>query len=129
MVFICPNQRVDSLWYAVIRRCNKDESYSDIFYNENKYINITKNIIMTIVAWNSILKVIKHELIVNNLDELISDIIHLECLCFQMDEEAFLPLRGEELDIEIPKRIYGYYNLINKIIDKLERMNMVSTEG
>ena len=129
MVFICPNQRTNSLWNELIRKCNIDESYRDLSCTKNNYIDITKNINMIIVSWNKILKVIKHELITNNLEKLKSDITQLEGLCSKMDEEAFLPLKGEELGIEIPKRIYGYYNLITKVIDKLERLSMVSKEG
>lgn len=129
MVFICPNQRITSLWNELVRKCNIDENYRDYSYTKNNYIDITKNINMILISWNSVLKVIKHELIAYNLEKLKSDITQLEGLCSKMDEEAFLPLRGEELGIEIPKRIYGYYNLIYKVIDKLERMPIVSTEG
>ncbi|MFW6008934.1 MAG: hypothetical protein ACOCP8_06690, partial [archaeon] len=75
------------------------------------------------------INVIKQELITNNLDLLLSDINQLDGLCSKMDEEAFLPLKEKDLGVDIARRIYGFYNLIDKIGDKLKCKTNVSTAG
>jgi hypothetical protein len=129
LLFICPDKRIVSLWSELQRKCNEEYNFLDDKYSEDYYLNISSDLAITITSWNKIINVVKQELIVNNLDVLLSDINQLNGLCSRMDEEAFLPLKEQDLGVDIPKRIYGYYTLIDKICDKLKYKANVSTAG
>ena len=89
---------------------------------------IDSNVKMNIFTWQSIISTIKQELIAEN-SKLLSDLDQLSGLCSKIDEEAFLPIQDEEVGINVAKRIYGYYGLIDKVTDKLILKLNASTEG
>ncbi len=64
----------------------------------------------------------------NQLD-LVSDISQLMGLCNSQDQDAFLPLRSEELSSGIGKRIVDYCNLVNSIKDKLVELKIGNIDG
>lgn len=129
LLFICPDKRIISLWSELQRKCNEEYNFLDDKYSENYHLNIRSDLAITITSWDKIINFVKEELIANNSYVLLSDINQLNGLCSRMDEEAFLPLKERDLGVDIPKRIYGYYNLIDKIGDKLKHKSNVSTAG
>jgi len=120
--FICPDKRVSSLWNELKRRCQKTTE------NSNKSVIFHSNVKMNIFTWKSIINVIKQELIAEN-SKLLSDIDQLNGLCSKINEEAFLPIQDEELGIDVAKRIYGYYGLVDKITDRLKTKIGADTSG
>jgi len=129
LVFICPDKRIRSLWNELIRKINNCSDFDVSLKKEINCMSISNNLIMLIVSWDKIINVIKQELISNNSALLLSDLNQLEGLCFKIDEEAFLPLKEQDLGIDIAKRIYGYYNLTDKIADELKSKLEAKTEG
>lgn len=129
LLFICPEKRVNSLWFELKRKCNNKYEFTENINLNNYHLKIRSDLTITITSWNKVINVIRHELIANNLNILLSDINQLDGLCSRMDEEAFLPLKEKDLGVEIPKRICGYYNLIDKIADRLKFKMNVNTDG
>lgn len=52
------------------------------------------------------------------------DIQQLRGLAQQVDEEAFLPLRSEELGPEFPRRLKSLWSLVKDVIECLERRDL-----
>lgn len=58
-----------------------------------------------------------------------ADVLQLQGLCERMDEEAFLPFTQEDYGIENAKKILNYYQIVNKVADKLIHEMGASTKG
>lgn len=57
------------------------------------------------------------------------DIQQLRGLAEQMDEDAFLPLRPEELGPEFPRRLKSLYRLVNDVIECLEQRDLAGNKS
>jgi hypothetical protein len=127
LLFISPEKRIITLWSELKRKCNDEYNFSE--NAEDYYLNLNESLVITLISWKKIINAIRQELIVNNLDILLSDLNQLDGLCSRMDEEAFLPLREADLGINIPKRVYGYIQLIDKLTERLKIEVNANTKG
>lgn len=127
LLFISPEKRIITLWSELKRKCNEEYNFTE--NAEGYYLNLNDDLFIALISWKKIINIIRQELIVNNLDILLSDLNQLNGLCSRIDEEAFLPLREVDLGINIPKRVYGYIQLIDKLTERLKIELNASTKG
>lgn len=101
--YICPQVRVTSLWTKIKEICNS----CDICEIDSSCIEVN-GISMSIVSWNEVIDIIRRTAI-NSCPEIVSDIIQLDGYCSQMDSEAFIPFKSEDLGADVARRIYKIY--------------------
>jgi hypothetical protein len=116
-LFICPSLRKTSLTGEVEYRLKENNiNYS---YINNYFVTEDKKYII-ITDWSIILETVKSSLVNNNERSLVSDIDQLIGICEIIDNYTFLPIRDIDLSPKKEKRINSYYDLLEKVVDKLK---------
>jgi len=116
LLFICPKLREVALFNELKFRLENDELTIKTY--ENK-IQLDNNKCIVITNWTFLLNYIKNMLNDNNEKLLISDVDQLIGFCEIIDNSSFLPINEMDLSPSIAKRINSFYDLCDKIFDKL----------
>lgn len=117
LIFICPKLRELSLFDEIETKLQ----ISNITYNKNKnVIIVNENKYIFVIDWQYILEIIKQSLIENSEIKLVSDIDQIIGFCEIIDNNTFLPIQDYDLSPSVARRISSYYDLIDKIYDKLK---------
>jgi hypothetical protein len=134
LFFVCPEKRLITLHSELIRLIDETGDYGD-----REIIQETEDIIidrlvdsqyLALVSWRRLLSDLESLLDPISERALIADLNQLQGLCEQMDSEGFIPLRsGETGNLEIPRRIMDYRNLIDDIVQQLVDTSDASTSG
>jgi hypothetical protein len=118
LIFICPKLRELSLLGEIETKIQQ----SNITYNKsNDVLEVEGNKYVFVIDWQYILEMIKQTLIENNEIKLVSDMDQIIGFCEIIDNAAFLPIQDYDLSPSIAKRINSYYDLVDKIYDKLQK--------
>jgi len=116
LIFICPKLRELSLFDELETKLNESKME---YKKNNNLIIVENNKYVFIVDWMYILGIIKQSLLENNENNYASDVDQIIGFCEIVDNNTFLPIQDNELSPSIAKRINSYYDLIDKIYDKL----------
>jgi len=127
LLIICPEIRKESLWNELMKRC-RDELQFAMEISPEYWLNVN-GVRLGITSWKAVLNVLQHVFTVEHNSSLLADLKQLQGLCEKMDSEAFLPIRREELGIDVAKRMLGYYALLDKITDHLKSRLNASTDN
>jgi len=128
LLFIAPSKRFSTLWTELVRRCkeaNLQPKQTGSAVNNFEIVSFDDNSILALTSWRTIINTLRAAVEATGDKESLSDIVQLQGLCEKMDEQAFLPLRSEELTSNIGKRIVQYGNLIDEIKNKLIEENII----
>jgi hypothetical protein len=118
LIFICPKLRELSLLCEIEIKMQ----YSNIAYNKNNNgFEVEEKKYIFVIDWQYILEMIKQTLTENNEIKLVSDIDQIIGFCEIIDNNTFLPIQDYDLSPSIARRIGSYYDLIDKIYDKLQK--------
>jgi hypothetical protein len=128
LIFICPTLRVRPIYDELVRRLKATQN-NFTHSHETHSITFDDNKHLAVKTWNEILDTIKHHLVQNNENLLISDIDQIIGFCNIIDSNAFLPLQSDDLSPKYAKRINSYYDLIDKVADELIKRKIVDTLG
>ena len=116
LIFICPKLRELSLLDELEAKIIK----SNLEYKKNDNIIIVdKNKYVFIIDWKYILEAIKQSLKENNETNFVSDVDQLIGFCEIVDNNIFLPIQDNDLSPSVARRISSYYDLIDKVYDRL----------
>jgi hypothetical protein len=126
LLFICPKLREVALFNELKFRLENDDFSIEIFENKILLDN-NKSIIIT--NWLFLLNYMKNMLNDNNDKLLVSDVDQLIGFCEVIDDSSFLPINEIDLSPSIAKRINSFYDLCDKIFDKLITIYKFDTSG
>jgi len=126
LLFICPKLREVALFNELKFRLENDGLIIKTL--ENK-IQLSNNKSIIITNWIFLLNYFKDTLNDNNEKLIISDIDQLIGFCEIIDDSSFLPINEIELSPSIAKRINSFYDLCDKIYDKLLAINNFNPAG
>jgi hypothetical protein len=131
LAFVAPASRVDLLWREVRRRCAAGGMTlgADRGGNELRIAALNDEHRLVVVSWRRLLDVLARALVVAGEDDIAADLTQLDGLCERMDEDAFLPIRAEELSSELSYRITDYGHLVDELVNRLVETGRVSTIG
>ena len=126
LIFVCPKLREISLFNEIETRIkNENIRYQRL----NNKLQFDRNNYILIINWDMILNIIKESLINSNERASVSDIDQIIGFCEIIDSNTFLPIQDNDLSPSFAKRIYSYYDLLDKIVDKLKMLIDISTTG
>lgn len=111
LVFVCPKARRTSLWAKLQELCEEQQVEA---VNDN-CISVN-GIHMAIITWAEILERLQM-VAASSAVEYQSDIYQLKGYCAQMDSDAFIPFRAEDLSAEVAKKEERYYAVIDETFD------------
>ncbi len=132
LLFIAPALRLETLWPELVRRCkNADIAIESIEQPVNglRAGQVSKTHILALASWRSVLSYILRTVETSGETEIAADVMQLQGLCERMDSEAFLPLRPEEFSSIHGRRTYQYCELVDDVINRLKKGNLISTKG
>ncbi len=125
LVFICPQERIVSLWDTLLKKCEKEEltSISD-------YCVSVGGTNMAVVSWEEIISLLQMTAGATQKDSL-ADIAQLEGYCEQIMKESFIPFKEEDLGAITAKKYERYMYIADQLVAALEADPSVeiSTKG
>ena len=132
LLFVAPENRLANLWDKLQKRVSKSNCISlgsdtkkekiwSVPAGENRHLMLT--------SWKTLLCSMKAHINANEETSVMCDIQQLQGLCGQMDAEAFLPLRPDELRSEFPKRILDLNRLIYDAVERAEFVTAYRTSS
>ena len=125
LVFIVPEDRVRSIWVELRRRSND----ADLHVVEDNVgampsARLSDNRVMTVTHWQRVLDRLAE------IDSVREDVRQLWALTKRMDVDAFLPVGTDELtNIEVPRRLINYSDLVEPIVEELKIRGLADTQG
>ena len=120
LLFIAPDSRIDTLWAEIRRQMESgeqsvrlEEVEAENRARRSKVVGTDKRLML--ISWDLLLGT----LAVATADDarIASDIQQLRGLARHQDEEAFQPIRPEEVGLVLPRRIRGLNRLIDDLVD------------
>jgi hypothetical protein len=132
LVFVAPSARFETLWRELWKRCcdaNLPFEEKDVAPDGIRVAEIGETRKIALTSWRFVLKAISTMLERGDERGVLSDVHQLEGLCDQMDTDAFLPLRGEELSPMNGRRVAQFCELADSVTEELASLKLVSTKG
>ena len=126
LVFICPHQRITSLWHELARSTGMEPTRRADF--EDYRQGTVQNIPLAVVSWRSLLRVIGEALAAAH-SPLAADLRQLEGLCDMMDAKAFIPFNSDDLSVAQARRISSYYQLVDEVARQLRGAHGATQDG
>lgn len=126
LVFIVPEDRVRSIWVELKRRCAEAELPVVEEDSEGAMPNarLTGDRVMAVTGWRRVLDGLE------SIESVRSDVRQLRALTDQMDADAFLPVRVDELtNVAMPRRLINYADLVEPIVEELKARGEADTKG
>ncbi len=133
LLFVAPTARFDSLWAELRRRVAKSEP--KIALHSGKTERALRSISaggdrwLVLVSWSSLLGQMTDAVASAADSRTEADILQLRGLAVREDEEAFLPVRPEELGPEVPRRLMGLKMLVDRATDRLVGLGLADLTG
>lgn len=132
LLFVAPFRRFPTLWPELLRRCQAAGlSLKELDLGNEALVaaSLESHQFMALASWKGLLEFLCREASSVGDTASTSDLSQLRGLAVKMDEEAFLPLRSEEMSPGIAARFLQYLKLIDDCVELLEQEGHVSTKG
>lgn len=118
---MCPKARQTSLWAKLQELCEEQQVEA---VNDN-CISVN-GIHLATITWAEILERLQM-MAASSAIEYQSDIYQLKGYCAQMDSDAFIPFREEDLSAEVAKKEERYYTVVDETFDLLRADGALKT--
>ena len=133
LLFVAPAARIETLWNELQRTVAKSQSGITLAQGseakELRSANAGGSRYLLLTSWQALLGRMATQAAAASEWRAEKDIEQLRGLADQQDDEAFLPLRQEELGREFPRRMRGLKRLINEAINCAIDAKFASKEG
>jgi hypothetical protein len=133
LVFVVPRKRLPIVWTelasSAINRAkplpNPEQIAGDFLF-----ARLTSSTALAAITWNAVLNSLEAAARTSGETSAAEDIAQLRSLCEVMDNEAFLPLRIEELtNLEVPRRLIGLADLILDLVGRAVALGIADVKG
>ena len=124
LLFVAPSARLNTLWAELRRKVSESKSGIALGSDRSEAEGLRSATAggkrrLMLISWAELLRHMEER--ANGEQPAENDIQQLRGLTQQMDQEAFLPLRPEELSPEFPRRLISIVKLVNDVIECLEQ--------
>jgi hypothetical protein len=132
LVFVAPQARADLLWDELLRRCQAaGRTFVTLPSKSQEYrlVRIGEHAALGLTSWAALLAALRSA--AENAEDRAAadDLAQLDGLCQRMDDQAFLPVRSEELAPEIGRRFFQFCQLADVLTGALEREHLADRRG
>ncbi|MCY4204351.1 MAG: PD-(D/E)XK nuclease family protein, partial [Bacteroidetes bacterium] len=133
LLFIVPHDRRQSLWDELKQRIVKSE-FDIPFKIEKNHEGLLSAHVgevrwLILVSWKKLLDCMATTASADGDLQTEADIVQLRGLAVHADATAFMPLSSEDLGPDIPRRLIGLKNLVDRVTERLVESELASTEG
>lgn len=133
LVFVAPAARERYLWHALLDRCRgtavEVTPRNSQLGVQSGDVSGGQGHVMAVTSWSTLLAALDSALEMAHEHEGLSDLRQLQGLCQKMDEEAFLPIRSEELTGDIGRRLEQLSTVIDDVVEELKGAGHADTAG
>ena len=131
LLFIAPGVRVATLWARIIRRIG--DNAPDITLTPADSANECRSAMvagkpkrLALVSWERLLNDMAERA---GDDGVVSDIRQIQGLARRYDNAEFLPVSADELSPDFARRMIGYVNLVDNVVDIGAAQGWMSTDN
>lgn len=131
LIFIAPALRLTILWSELLSRSRAaqlDLGPEQRVASELQYRTVGERHVLALASWRVLIDHLIHALNAAGDQVAVSDLLQLQGLCERMDDDAFLPLRSEELTSNVP-RFTQFCHLIDDVASQLVSEGIATVEG
>ena len=131
LLFIVPRTRLPTVWNELERRCSEAslEWEDGVGSGAVTWARVDCKALLA-TSWAHVLQGLLNAAHSGDHDDIRHDVLQLRGLTDQMDAEAFLPLRGDEVtDQATTRRLVNYSGLIEDITRQLRDKGIADTDG
>lgn len=131
LLFVAPAKRFESLWTELCRRVKEAKIELVLGHEETNLRSATVGgeRRLMLISWATLLDRMVSRASTAGESHTVCDIQQLRGLAEQMDEDAFLPLRPEELGPEFPRRLKSLWGLVDDVIECLEQRDLAGNKS
>ena len=131
LLFVAPSARFEPLWGELRRRVgDKGMDFGPEARDANLWTaEVGGERRLMLISWKTLLDRMESKASMAGESHAVADIRQLLGLTQRMDEDAFLPLRQEELGPEFPRRMRNLRRLVDDATTRAREANWVSTQG
>ena len=131
LLFVAPAKRFESLWTELRRRVKEAKIELVLGHEETNLRSATVGgeHRLVLISWATLLDRMVSRASTAGESHTVCDIQQLRGLAEQMDEDAFLPLRPEELGPEFPRRLKSLWRLVDDVIECLEQRDLAEKKS
>lgn len=122
LVFICPKDRIVSLWDSLLGKCFGE----DITYIDEYCVSIY-DVNMTVLSWEEVILTLTQTANAKEKESL-ADIEQLKGYCEQIESESFTPFRSEELGAYEAKKYEKLMYIADRVVDSLLADRAISAD-
>ncbi len=116
VVFICPKNRVISLWDKVVGLAGTAELSCNKIDDDCMDYSGTR---MSILSWSEIIAELLR-IATERHPEMIGDLRQLEGFCSKIESEAFIPFNEDDFSIQTARNIDRYYEVVDQVYSVLQ---------
>ena len=132
LLFVAPDKRFEPLWAELRRRMEAEKEID--FMPEISMANLRSAAVggerrLMLTSWKALLDSMASRASIAGDSRAEADIRQLLGLTQRMDEDAFLPLRPDELGPEFPRRLRNLRRLVDDATTRAREAGWVSTKG
>ena len=132
LLFVAPAKRFEPLWNELCRLVKAADL--ELVPGQTEEANLRSAVVdgkcrLMLTSWATLLDRMASRASTAGESPTESDIQQLRGLADQMDDDAFLPLRPEELGPEFPRRLANFRKLVDDVIDCLEQEGLAERSG
>ena len=133
LLFVAPKARLDSLWTELLRRVAESDLEIEPDSDETKKtvqsVAVGGGRRLELVSWTSLLDSMADAAAGAEDSRAQADILQLRGLAVREDEDVFLPLRPEELGPDVPRRLMGLKEVVDRATDRLVGLGLANLRG
>jgi hypothetical protein len=132
VLLVVPEARLQIVWDEVVTRCGKNEiPVCDVQKLQAMFAaGIGGGHYLAAVSWSALLDALSTATSLAAEVDSLNDIAQLSGLCRTMEQEAFLPLRDEELtNLEIARRVVNFSDLPFGIVKEALNQGLIDKKG
>ena len=131
LLFVAPAARLNTLWAELCRKVSESESGIELGPDRDEAKGLRSATAggkrrLILISWTALLNRMVSQASTAEESHTECDIRQLQGLAEQKDQEAFLPLRPEELGPEFPLRLLNLQNLVDAVIECLKQKNLAA---
>ena len=131
LVFIAPKLRLEILWIELERRIR--EAGGTVGPRTSPFPGTltaaSDGVQLAAVSWQCFLSRVERALVAAAETELIESLGQLQFLCEREDTDAFLPISGDELTSNFPRRLKQFGVLVDDAVARLVDQGIADTKG
>ncbi len=133
LLFVAPEARSETLWPELRRRIAEAGFTTVAQPNPNgrtRSVVLERNgHVLALISWRTLLETLADATRADGDISTGEDLRQLSALCEQMDTEAFLPIRSEELTSTLGRRIMQFNGLVDDLANQLVAQGLADVKG